>query len=117
MADIVMPRLSDTMEEGTILQWLKRDGEEVARGEQLVEIETDKATMTYESDQAGVLETVAAEGDTLAVGAIIAHVGPPAGDGDGAAPAASAAPAGVASAGQAGEPATSAVEAAGPPST
>ena len=50
MADIVMPRLSDTMEEGTILRWLKRDGEEVRRGEELVEIETDKATMTYESD-------------------------------------------------------------------
>ena len=72
MADIVMPRLSDTMEEGTILRWLKRDGEQVARGEELVEIETDKATMTYESDQAGTVETVAAEGDTLAVGTVIA---------------------------------------------
>jgi pyruvate dehydrogenase E2 component (dihydrolipoamide acetyltransferase) len=75
MAEIVMPRLSDTMEEGTILRWLKQDGEEVKRGEELVEIETDKATMTYESDQAGVLETVAGEGDTLAVGALIAHIG------------------------------------------
>jgi pyruvate dehydrogenase E2 component (dihydrolipoamide acetyltransferase) len=74
MADVVMPRLSDTMEEGTILRWLKRDGEQVRRGEELVEIETDKATMTYESDQAGVLEIVAAEGDTLAVGALIARV-------------------------------------------
>jgi pyruvate dehydrogenase E2 component (dihydrolipoamide acetyltransferase) len=88
MAEIVMPRLSDTMEEGTILRWLKRDGEEVKRGEELVEIETDKATMTYESDQAGVLRTVAGEGDTLAVGALIAHVGEP---GEGAP--ASAAPA------------------------
>jgi pyruvate dehydrogenase E2 component (dihydrolipoamide acetyltransferase) len=75
MADVVMPRLSDTMEEGTILRWLKRDGDEVGRGEELVEIETDKATMTYESDQAGVLEIVAPEGDTLPVGALIAHVG------------------------------------------
>jgi len=81
MADIVMPRLSDTMEEGTILRWLKRDGEEVARGEELVELETDKATMTYESDQAGVVETIAAEGDTLAVGALIARVGPASTDG------------------------------------
>jgi pyruvate dehydrogenase E2 component (dihydrolipoamide acetyltransferase) len=81
MADIVMPRLSDTMEEGTILRWLKGDGDEVARGEELVEIETDKATMTYESDQAGVLETIAAEGDTLAVGAVIARVGPASTDG------------------------------------
>ena len=75
MADIVMPRLSDTMEEGTILRWLKRDGEPVRRGEELVEIETDKATMIYESDQQGVLQTVAGEGDTLAVGQLIAHVG------------------------------------------
>jgi len=75
MADIVMPRLSDTMEEGTILRWLKANGEEVARGEELVEIETDKATMTYESDQAGVLQILAAAGDTLAVGQVIARVG------------------------------------------
>jgi pyruvate dehydrogenase E2 component (dihydrolipoamide acetyltransferase) len=75
MAELVMPRLSDTMEEGTILRWLKADGEQVARGEELVEIETDKATMTYESDQAGVLEIVATEGSTLAVGAVIARVG------------------------------------------
>ena len=75
MAEIVMPRLSDTMEEGTILRWLKPDGEPIARGEELVEIETDKATMTYESDQDGVLEIVAAEGQTLAVGELIARVG------------------------------------------
>ncbi len=75
MAEIVMPRLSDTMEEGTILRWLKSDGEEVARGEELVEIETDKATMVYESDQAGRLTLLASEGDTLAVGATIARVG------------------------------------------
>ena len=70
-----MPRLSDTMEEGTILRWLKADGEQVARGEELVEIETDKATMTYESDQEGVLEIVAGVGSTLEVGALIARVG------------------------------------------
>jgi pyruvate dehydrogenase E2 component (dihydrolipoamide acetyltransferase) len=77
MADIVMPRLSDTMEEGTILRWLKQDGEEIHRGEELVEIETDKAAMTYESDQDGTLQTVAAEGDTLPVGELIARVGVP----------------------------------------
>ncbi len=75
MAEIVMPRLSDTMEEGTILRWLKGTGEQVRRGEELVEIETDKATMTYESDLDGVLDLVAAEGETLPVGAVIAHVG------------------------------------------
>ncbi len=75
MAEIVMPRLSDTMEEGTILRWLKHDGEHVQRGEELVEIETDKAAMIYESDEEGVLRIVAAAGDTLPVGATIAHVG------------------------------------------
>jgi pyruvate dehydrogenase E2 component (dihydrolipoamide acetyltransferase) len=75
MPEIVMPRLSDTMEEGTILRWLVGDGEQVKRGQELVEIETDKANMTYESDQEGILETVAAEGDTLPVGAPIAQVG------------------------------------------
>ncbi len=75
MAEIVMPRLSDTMEEGTILSWLVADGETVSRGQELVEIETDKANMTYESDQEGVLRTLAAEGETLPVGAPIARVG------------------------------------------
>jgi pyruvate dehydrogenase E2 component (dihydrolipoamide acetyltransferase) len=84
MAEIVMPRLSDTMEEGTILSWLVADGETVSRGQELVEIETDKANMTYESDQEGVLRTLAAEGETLPVGAPIARVGesePPASGG------------------------------------
>ncbi len=75
MAEIVMPRLSDTMEEGTILRWLKADGDHVERGEELVEIETDKAAMVYESDQAGTLQIAAAEGTTHAVGEVIAHVG------------------------------------------
>ena len=76
MADVVMPRLSDSMEEGTILQWLKSVGDEVAVGEELVEIETDKANMAYESDAAGTLsEIVAEEGETLPIGAVIARVG------------------------------------------
>src|SRR6185436_14415398 len=75
MADVSMPRLSDSMEEGTILKWLKSDGDEVRRGDELVEIETDKANMTYEADQDGVLSISAAEGDTLAVGERIATIG------------------------------------------
>src|SRR5687767_13546788 len=75
MADVAMPRLSDSMEEGTILKWLKSDGDEVKRGEELVEIETDKANMTYEADQDGPLEIVAQEGDTLPVGGTIARIG------------------------------------------
>lgn len=70
-----MPRLSDSMEEGTIVRWLKRDGDEVARGEELVEIETDKATMAYESDTAGTLRITAQEGATLPVGSRIAVIG------------------------------------------
>jgi pyruvate dehydrogenase E2 component (dihydrolipoamide acetyltransferase) len=81
MAEIVMPRLSDTMEEGTILRWLVAEGEHVRRGQELVEIETDKATMTYESDLDGVLAILAGEGDTLPVGAVIARVDPADGDG------------------------------------
>ena len=75
MPDINMPRLSDSMEEGTIVKWLKSDGDEVSRGEELVEIETDKATMTYEADQGGVLAIVAGEGDTLPIGEVIARIG------------------------------------------
>ena len=83
MADVVMPRLSDSMEEGTILQWLKQVGDEVAVGDELVEIETDKANMAYESDVAGTLtEIVAEEGATLPIGEPIARVG----DGEGRAP-------------------------------
>jgi pyruvate dehydrogenase E2 component (dihydrolipoamide acetyltransferase) len=74
MIEIAMPRLSDSMEEGTVLQWLKADGDEIERGDELAEIETDKATMTFEADAGGVLHIVAREGDTLPVGAVIAHL-------------------------------------------
>src|SRR6185369_186619 len=81
MSEVVMPRLSDSMEEGTILAWLKRVGDEVAVGDELVEIETDKANMAYEADVAGTLtEILAEEGATLEIGAPIAVVG----NGDGA---------------------------------
>ncbi len=74
MTEIVMPRLSDSMEEGTILKWLKADGDPVARGEPLAEIETDKATLTYESDAEGVLSIVAPAGETLPIGTVIARL-------------------------------------------
>jgi pyruvate dehydrogenase E2 component (dihydrolipoamide acetyltransferase) len=74
--DVTMPRLSDSMEEGTVLKWLVEEGGEVKRGEPLVEIETDKANMTYDADTDGVLvEVVAQEGDTLAIGEVIARIG------------------------------------------
>jgi pyruvate dehydrogenase E2 component (dihydrolipoamide acetyltransferase) len=84
MADVAMPRLSDSMEEGTILKWLKSDGDEVEKGEELVEIETDKANMTYEADESGTLSIVAKEGDTLAVGETICSIGEGGGSSGGA---------------------------------
>jgi pyruvate dehydrogenase E2 component (dihydrolipoamide acetyltransferase) len=75
MPDVTMPRLSDSMEEGTILKWLKSEGDDVSKGDELVEIETDKATMTYEADADGTLEIVADEGATLAIGEVIARIG------------------------------------------
>lgn len=87
MAEVVMPRLSDSMEEGTILSWLKQVGDEIAIGDELVEIETDKANMAYESDTAGTLnEILAKEGETLPIGAPIARIGDSA-EGPGAKPA------------------------------
>ena len=78
-----MPRLSDSMEEGTIVRWLKGAGDLVAPGDALVEIETDKATMEYEAEAGGTLEILADEGTTVALGEAIARL-----LGDGAAPAA-----------------------------
>ena len=76
--DVAMPRLSDSMEEGTILRWVKRVGDEVAVGEELVEIETDKANMGYEADVAGtLLEIVVGENESAPVGATIARIGDP----------------------------------------
>jgi pyruvate dehydrogenase E2 component (dihydrolipoamide acetyltransferase) len=76
MAEVVMPRLSDSMEEGTVLQWLKQVGDEIAVGDELVEIETDKANMAYESDLAGTLaEILVQEGETVPIGTPIARVG------------------------------------------
>jgi len=75
MPDVVMPRLSDSMEEGTVLQWFKQVGDDVAVGDELVEIETDKANMAYESDVAGALtEILVQEGETVAIGTPIARV-------------------------------------------
>jgi pyruvate dehydrogenase E2 component (dihydrolipoamide acetyltransferase) len=74
--DVTMPRLSDSMEEGTILKWIVEEGGEVKRGEPLCEIETDKANMTYEADTDGTLiEIVVQEGETVELGEVIARIG------------------------------------------
>ncbi len=73
--DFLMPKLSDTMEEGTVLQWLTQDGAEVTKGEPIVEIETDKANMVVEAPDSGQLRIVAQVGDSLPIGATIATIG------------------------------------------
>ncbi len=82
---VTMPRLSDSMEEGTIVAWLVADGETVGRGQEIVEIETDKATVGYDSPAAGPLHIIAASGAAVPVGEPIAQVGdgPPAAPGGG----------------------------------
>ena len=77
MAEVInMPRLSDTMEEGTLAKWFKKVGDTVKEGEILAEIETDKATMEFESFYDGVLLHIGIdEGSTAPVDSIIAIIG------------------------------------------
>jgi pyruvate dehydrogenase E2 component (dihydrolipoamide acetyltransferase) len=106
--ELTMPRLSDTMEEGTIGRWLKREGESFHQGDVIAEIETDKATMDFQAyDDGTLLKILVADGESAPLGAPIAIVGaegeavsatddapPPAlkpGDGNGATAAAPAA--------------------------
>jgi pyruvate dehydrogenase E2 component (dihydrolipoamide acetyltransferase) len=74
---VTMPRLSDTMEEGTVATWLKKVGDNVEEGDILAEIETDKATMEFESFQSGTLLHVGLnEGESAKVDALLAIIGP-----------------------------------------
>ena len=74
---ITMPRLSDTMEEGTVASWLKKIGDSVSEGDILAEIETDKATMEFESFYEGTLLYVGVqEGETAPVESLLAIIGP-----------------------------------------
>src|SRR3546814_293151 len=72
---VTMPRLSDSMEEGTIVAWMVGDGDQVQAGQEIAEIDTDKATMPYEAESAGPIHLKAAVGDTVDVGAVIAVIG------------------------------------------
>ena len=73
---ITMPKMSDTMEEGTIAGWMKKVGDKVASGEVIAEIETDKATMEFESYWDGILlYTGPKEGDSVPVDAVLAVIG------------------------------------------
>jgi pyruvate dehydrogenase E2 component (dihydrolipoamide acetyltransferase) len=74
---VTMPRLSDTMEEGTVATWLKKVGDSVEEGDILAEIETDKATMEFESFQSGtLLEIGLQEGESAKVDSLLAIIGP-----------------------------------------
>src|SRR5439155_42378 len=76
MSEISMPRLSDTMQEGTISRWLKQPGDEVKKGDVLAEIETDKATMDLEAYESGTLEKILVQGgETVPIGQAVAVIG------------------------------------------
>jgi pyruvate dehydrogenase E2 component (dihydrolipoamide acetyltransferase) len=79
MTDVLMPRLSETMEDGTIVAWLKSSGAAVSAGEDIAEIEADKVSTTLQALADGVLETMAAEGPAIPVGQVIARIRPGAG--------------------------------------
>ena len=76
MPEIQMPKLSDTMTEGTLVAWKKKKGDQVSAGEVLAEIETDKATMEWESPEDGTItEIYVQEGGKVNVGDRIAFIG------------------------------------------
>jgi pyruvate dehydrogenase E2 component (dihydrolipoamide acetyltransferase) len=75
MPEVIMPKMGDAMEAGTLASWLKHEGDQVEVGDALAEIETDKATMELEAEDAGVLtRLIAGEGDEVAVGKPIAMI-------------------------------------------
>jgi pyruvate dehydrogenase E2 component (dihydrolipoamide acetyltransferase) len=74
---VTMPRLSDTMTEGTVARWLKKVGDKVSEGDILAEIETDKATMEFESFNAGTLLYIGIkEGESASIDSVLAIIGP-----------------------------------------
>ena len=75
MPDINMPKLSDTMEEGTIVEWKKKTGDEVKTGDVLAEVESDKATFDLEAESDGVLSILVEQGVPAKIGAPIARIG------------------------------------------
>ncbi len=76
MATVIMPKMGDAMEEGTLLKWLKNVGEEVAEGDPIAEIETDKVTLELEAAESGFLtNTLVEEGAVVAIGTPVATIG------------------------------------------
>src|SRR4051794_882612 len=88
MPTVIMPKMGDAMEEGTVVKWLKAEGDTVAKDEPLVEIETDKATLELTAEYAGTLsKRIAGEGESVAIGKPIATI---TGEGESPEPAAEA---------------------------
>ena len=76
MPEVIMPRLSDTMEEGELTRWLKNVGDQIHKGDVLAEIETDKATMDLEAFENGVLEKqLVTAGTVVPIGQAVAVIG------------------------------------------
>src|SRR5204863_9725980 len=77
-SEVMMPKLSPTMEEGLVSRWLKKEGDRVSMGEPLAEIDTDKATMEMQALTSGVLRKILInEGESAPLGQLIAIVGEP----------------------------------------
>ena len=75
IVDFAMPMLGEVMEEGTIISWHKKEGESVNKGEILLDVETDKATMEVESNTSGIVkELLNEEGETVPVHTVIARI-------------------------------------------
>jgi len=76
MAEVTMPRLSDTMSEGSVGRWLKKPGDRIENGDIIAEIETDKATMELQSFESGTLQKILVEeGKVVPIGQVIALIG------------------------------------------
>jgi pyruvate dehydrogenase E2 component (dihydrolipoamide acetyltransferase) len=75
MPEVIMPKMGDAMEEGTLVKWLKGEGDEVSEGDPIAEIETDKVTLELEAENAGTLaQLIASEGQDIPVGEAIAFI-------------------------------------------
>src|SRR6476646_4332681 len=74
MIDIKVPTIGESISEVTLLKWLKKDGDFVDRDEVIAELESEKATFEVNAEQSGIIQTIAKEGDTLGIGAVLANI-------------------------------------------
>ena len=74
MIDIKVPAVGESINEVTLLKWVKKDGDYVNRDEVIAELESEKATFEVNAEQAGILKTMANEGDTLTIGSVLAGI-------------------------------------------